>query len=115
LRAPTFMKGLAQMIEDTAREADLPLLRKPKDHAVDQLVGAGIEATPDIIELLAHVPLSIVFSGSKLLLAVLKYVSPDAVGRIETERRKVINRCFKGNFIYRGLVPLDEELLRQRR
>lgn len=103
------LKGFHQLIEETAHKAGLPFLRERKDRAADRIIGAGIEAIPDIVELIKGVPpVSLIFSGSKFILAILKRVDPDAVGRFESQKRRAMNFFSKGRFGYRGLFPSSD-------
>ncbi len=100
------LKGFHQLIEETAHKAGLPLLREHKDRAADQIIRTGLETIPDIVELSKDVPpVSIIFSGSKFILAILKRVRPDAVGRLESQKRRAVGFFLKGRFGYRGLLP----------
>lgn len=104
LRSPEVIKGFSKLIEETAHIAGLPLLRmrKHSDRTID-LVTTGIEFFSHVSD-----SLPIIFSGLRFLLAVLKRVNPDAVGKIENKRRKAINLFFKGKFGYRGLQPIQK-------
>ncbi len=114
---PSDLRGLQDWVVDTARTADLPLLKgvagplqETTGVVVKEAVGKVIEASEDAIGGRIVFPLKLV----KIVAGVL---DPESVAKVDTQaekvRRRVSSKFFKAAYEYRGLIPQNRSTGKQ--